>query len=388
SCSGLHSCSQLIVKRVKKQKQHKKALKFYKTCFGFREPFKILCDGTLVCTLVVKDIPLKTALENSLGARVELFTTRCLLAELEFVLLSKTLEAESLLPISKALEAAKSLCTVARCGHKTWKRAEDCITEVIGQKNSQNFVVATEDGHLRGRLRKIPRVPLISAVGEKLFLGEPSRSQYQFAESSEAERLRMAYQEYIMKNRRLSDDKQGNSSVASEEKTHDVSQAQIIKKNVKRNGSDVKDKVCFKRKKAKGPNPLSVLKKKKKPVVTNDKKLNNGEGSVKRKRRRKRRKTSQKEDETQDGDLRGSLRVIPCVPLISALEEESFVEDPSPSQSQFAKSSEEERLPITDLEDQITNINVERKDKVRKRKKAKGPNPLSVLKKKKKPVVT
>ncbi|XP_004249533.1 uncharacterized protein [Solanum lycopersicum] len=195
----------------------------------------------------------------------------------------------------------------------------------------------------------------------------------------------MAYQEYIMKNRRLSDDKQGNSSVASEEKIHDVSQAQIIKKNVKRNGSDVKDKVCFKRKKAKGPNPLSVLKKKKKPVVTNDKKLNNGEGSVKRKRRRK---TSQKEDETQDGDLRGSLRVIPCVPLISALEEESFVEDPSPSQSQFAKSSEEERLPITDLEDQITNINVERKDKVRKRKKAKGPNPLSVLKKKKKPVVT
>ena len=59
-----------------------------------------------------------------------------------------------------------------------------------------------------------------------------------------------------------------------------------------------------------GPNPLSVLKKKKKPVVTNDKKLNNGEGSVKRKRRRKRRKTSQKEDETQDGDLRGSLRVV------------------------------------------------------------------------------
>ena len=94
-------------------------------------------------------------------------------------------------------------------------------------------------------------MPLISAVGEKLFLGEPSRSQYQFAESSEAERLRMAYQEYIMKNRRLSDDKQGNSSVASEEKIHDVSQAQIIKKNVKRNGSDVKDKVCFKRKKAK-----------------------------------------------------------------------------------------------------------------------------------------
>lgn len=53
------------------------------------------------------------------------------------------------------------------------------------------------------------------------------------------------------KKRRLSDDKQGDSSDASEEEADDISQVQIINTNVKRNGIDVKDKVRFKRKKAK-----------------------------------------------------------------------------------------------------------------------------------------
>lgn len=34
--------------RVKKQKQLRRHVSFYKTCFGFREPFKVLCDGTFV----------------------------------------------------------------------------------------------------------------------------------------------------------------------------------------------------------------------------------------------------------------------------------------------------------------------------------------------------
>ncbi|XP_049342671.1 uncharacterized protein LOC125806965 [Solanum verrucosum] len=538
--------------RVKKQKQHRKALKFYTACFGFREPFQILCDGTLVHYLVGNGITPNTALENSLGATVELFTTRCILSELKNH------------GSPEALEAAKNLCTDARCGHETQKSAEDCITEVIGQNNAQNFFVATQDGDLRGSLRKIPRVPLISALGKELFLGKPSSSQRQFAKSSEEERLHITDLE-----------------------------AQIINTNV-----ESKDKVR-KRKRAKGPNPLSVLKKKKKPVVTNDKKLNNDEGSVKRKRIRRRRKTSQKdvvegdlynrksttgylftfsegviswrsklqkcvalstteveyiaateagnemiwlkrflpelgdterqirvmqrtcgyelslkklrylllmrvkkqkrhrravtfykacfgfrepfkifcdgtfvnyvvgnritpdtalenilgatvklfvtrcvlaelkslgksealnaaknlctarcgherrksaEDcitevigennsehffvATQDADLRRSLQKIPGVPVIFALRNALFLEQPSSFQRQFAKSAEEERLHMTDLESQIINTNVKRngsdvKDKVRfKRKKAKGPNPLSVLKKKKKSVDT
>ncbi|KAH0641706.1 hypothetical protein KY290_033307 [Solanum tuberosum] len=273
--------------RVKKQKRHRRAVRFYTACFGFREPFKIFCDGTFVHHLVVNRItPADTALTNILGAPVKLFTTRCVLAEL------KSLGAS----YQEALNAANNLFT-ARCDHETRKSAEDCITEVIGEKNSEHFFVATQDADLRRSLQKIPGVPVIFGLRNALFLEQPSSFQREFAKSSEEERLHMTDLEYNMlrqnKKRRLSDDKQGDSSDASEEKIDDVSQVQIINTNVKRNGSDVKDKVRFKRKKAKGPNPLSVKKKKKKSVDTNfttsGKENKNGEGTVRsRKRSRKR----------------------------------------------------------------------------------------------------
>lgn len=63
--------------RVKKQKRHRRAVRFYTACFGFREPFKILCDGTFVHHLLANGItPADTALANTLGATVKIFTTR------------------------------------------------------------------------------------------------------------------------------------------------------------------------------------------------------------------------------------------------------------------------------------------------------------------------
>lgn len=94
-------------------------------------------------------------------------------------------------------------------------------------------------------------MPLIYALRNALFLEQPSPFQRQFAKSAEEERLHMTDLEYNMlshrKKRRLSDDQEGDSSDAPEEEVDDFSQVQTIK----RNGSDVKDKVRFKRKKAK-----------------------------------------------------------------------------------------------------------------------------------------
>lgn len=260
-------------------------MRFYTACFGFREPFKILCDGTFVHHLLVNRItPADTALTNILGATVKLFTTRCALAEL------KSLGGS----YQEALNAANNLIT-ARCDHETRKSAVDCISEVIGENNSEHFFVATQDADLRRSLQKIPGVPVIFALRNALFLEQPSSFQHQFAKSAEEERLHMTDLELNMlrqrKKRKLSDDKRGDSSDASEEEVDDVSQVQIINTNVKRNGSDVKDKVRFKRKKAKGPNPLSV-KKKKKSVDTNfttsGKESKNVEGTVRSRKKRKR----------------------------------------------------------------------------------------------------
>ena len=63
--------------RLKKQKRHRKIVRFYMACFGFRDPFKVLCDGTFVNHILVNRItPADTALSNILGATVKIFTTR------------------------------------------------------------------------------------------------------------------------------------------------------------------------------------------------------------------------------------------------------------------------------------------------------------------------
>ncbi|XP_075521057.1 uncharacterized protein LOC142554249 [Primulina tabacum] len=115
--------------RVKKQKRHRRAVRFYTACYGFREPFKILCDGTFVHHLLANGItPADTALANILGANVKIFTTRCVIAELRSL-------GES---FSYSVNAARNLIT-ARCDHEKRKNAAACMTEVIGENNSEHF---------------------------------------------------------------------------------------------------------------------------------------------------------------------------------------------------------------------------------------------------------
>nr|GMC85392.1 rRNA-processing protein UTP23 homolog isoform X1 [Ipomoea batatas] len=271
--------------RVKKQKRHRRAVRFYAACFGFREPYKILCDGTFVHHLVVNQItPADTALVNILGAAVKLFTTRCAVEELKSVLGAS---------YSESLDAARSLLT-ARCGHEKRRNTIDCITEVIGENNPEHFFVATQDADLRKMLQQIPGVPVIYALRNALFLERPSTLQQQFAKAAEEARSHMTDKEYkelsVMRKRKLSDEGDVDTSNASGEDEGHGLEVQNMKTSLKRkrNTSDFKDKVQFKRKKAKNPNPLSV-KKKKKPTAESEKETKkSNDGTAKRKRKRSR----------------------------------------------------------------------------------------------------
>nr|GLL23650.1 rRNA-processing protein utp23 isoform X3 [Ipomoea trifida] len=272
--------------RVKKQKRHRRAVRFYAACFGFREPYKILCDGTFVHHLVVNQItPADTALVNILGAAVKLFTTRCAVEELKSVLGTS---------YSESLVAARSLLT-ARCGHEKRRNTIDCITEVIGENNPEHFFVATQDADLRKMLQQIPGVPVIYALRNALFLERPSTLQQQFAKAAEEARSHMTDKEYkelsVMRKRKLSDEGDVDTSNASGEDEGHGLEVQNMKTSLKRkrNTSDFKDKVQFKRKKAMNPNPLSVKKKKKKPTAESEKETKkSNDGTAKRKRKRSR----------------------------------------------------------------------------------------------------
>ncbi|KAG9136372.1 hypothetical protein Leryth_020172 [Lithospermum erythrorhizon] len=175
--------------KVKKQKRHRRAVRFYTACFGFREPFKVLCDEL-----------------RSLGKSY-----------------------------TDSYNAAQILST-ARCDHEQRKSAVNCLTEVIGEKNDEHFYVATQDAELRRKFHEIPGVPLIYALRNSLFMEKPSTMQHHIAATAEGE------------------------SISSD--ANAISEDDRVNSIAKRRGLEVKDTVQFKKKKAKGPNPLSCLPKK------------------------------------------------------------------------------------------------------------------------------
>ncbi|KAL0334749.1 UNVERIFIED_CONTAM: rRNA-processing protein UTP23 [Sesamum radiatum] len=281
--------------RVKKQKRHRRAVRFYTACFGFREPFKILCDGTFVHHLLANRItPADTALANTLGAPVKIFTTRCVLAELRSL-------GDS---YSDSLNAARNLIA-ARCDHEKRKSAVACIMDVIGEKNPEHFFVATQDAELRKKFQEIPGVPVIYGLRNALFLERPSTFQHEFAKTAEEERSHMTDLEYKMlkvKKKRVSTEEARDSSDANEENEENIFETQDIKSKVKRNKIDTKDKVQFKRKKAKGPNPLSC-KKKKSEGNTNAASREGGNVDNNTRSRSRKRKRSRKSKSTTESNV-------------------------------------------------------------------------------------
>ncbi|CAL9194906.1 unnamed protein product [Musa hybrid cultivar] len=238
--------------RVKKQKRHRKVVRFYSACFGFREPYKVLCDGTFIHHLLHHRLtPADDVIFHLLGARALLFTTRCIIGELRSL-------GES---HSEALEAAQQLFT-ARCDHEKRVGATACVESVIGETNSEHFFVATQDADMRKKFREVgfvPGVPVIYGLRNSLFIEQPSAQQRQYAKSTEEKRLHMGESEYL---KLYKSDLKG---VITNDSTNRLTEGTQLTRNISttKRMLGVAEKSKFKRKRAKGPNPLSCKKKKK-----------------------------------------------------------------------------------------------------------------------------
>ncbi|CAN6720689.1 unnamed protein product [Malus baccata var. baccata] len=223
--------------RVKRQNRHRKSVRFYTTCYGFRQPYRVLCDVTFVHHLVTNLItPADKAISNVLGA----------LLKQHGPMLGPS--------YSQSLEAANSLIT-ARCDHESHVSAEDCILDVVGQSNSEHFFVATQHVDLRRKLLKIPGVPAIYALRTALLLKSPSDDQHQFVKTSEEQRLHMTNLEYklLKKQKNISNSLKINDPPSEEDGSRDQNmEAQAVaNRDTARIGLGMKDKVQFKRKRAK-----------------------------------------------------------------------------------------------------------------------------------------
>uniref|UniRef100_A0A0D9VFU2 UTP23 sensor motif region domain-containing protein n=1 Tax=Leersia perrieri TaxID=77586 RepID=A0A0D9VFU2_9ORYZ len=271
--------------RVKRRSKHRKVVKFYASCFGFREPYRVLVDGTFVHHLLVhRLLPADDALQALLSASrpPPLFTTKCVLAELRRLGKSH----------SDAFDAAGLLAT-AKCEHDKVVSAVDCILSLIGERNPEHFFVATQDSDLRAKLREVPGVPVIYGLKSSLFLEQPSVQQRKFAQLDEEKRLHMGKSEYL---KLLKVASEGNTENASDDEKNKRPISSLVQ-----NALGVAEKSKFKKKRPKGPNPLSCKKKKPKPQPSpaqNQGPKADGEAKRKRVRKRKRSYKDSKQTET------------------------------------------------------------------------------------------
>ncbi|CAI5991642.1 unnamed protein product, partial [Closterium sp. NIES-65] len=167
--------------RVKRQREVRRHVRFYRTSCGFREPFKAVADGTFLHHVTrLRLSPLATSLPKLLGFPTRVYITRCILAELQ-----------RLGDAFKDTRFAARQLEVARCTHEGDEAvtASECIQHLVAGGNQQHFFVASQDIEFKKLLKKVPAVPIISANGTSISLEPPSPLDLSLSKKSESARL-------------------------------------------------------------------------------------------------------------------------------------------------------------------------------------------------------
>ncbi|CAB1321095.1 unnamed protein product [Coregonus sp. 'balchen'] len=228
--------------KIRRQKQAKKNINFYKHNFSFREPFQILIDGTFCQAALKNKIQIKEQMPKYLMGEVQLCTTNCALKELESL---------------KDLYGAKLILQryqVRNCKHfKNPVSASECLLSMMEGTNPHHYI----DQEVTSGLKKIPGVPLLYIILNTIVLDKPSPCSVNHVQA-------VALGEMV--------------TPAQQQSINSLKEVQGIGQDGERRGKKRKRKIS-------NPNPLSCLKKKKQTQL-----LKTEGEKKKRSRRRKRSK--------------------------------------------------------------------------------------------------
>lgn len=201
----------------------RKLLSYYSVNFGISPPFQVLCDGPTIFQSLKKDLFLKQALPTLLGGTAYPVVTNCIVAELRCL-------GEDYL--NAALFAKRS--TRVPCTHDGVFSASACVAARVNTPFETKLLLATNDVEVLSQVAKTPGIPLITIANQtKLVLKGPSRATLEHVRHRE--------------------DVKSNSLNRQD-------RALLEKLQADDSSKIVDAKATGKRKRAKGPNPLSVKK--------------------------------------------------------------------------------------------------------------------------------
>ncbi|KAJ2749141.1 hypothetical protein GGI19_005808 [Coemansia pectinata] len=214
--------------RAKRAKSYRKAMQFYQQAFGFREPYQILVSPDFILAGVSKQVPVKARLEEAVQGQAKFLVTHCGISEL---LKSSSDFRTQAITASKEFEKR-------RCPHQEPIAGLDCIREIMGDENKNNYCVAVQDDELRAKLRTVPGVPILHVKQSVVVLERKSQVAKDASKKMEQDKLGLSELERSM--------------------------LRAVKKQANERKSEKRKK---KKKTAgpKGPNPLSIKKATKKP---------------------------------------------------------------------------------------------------------------------------
>ncbi|CAO3617537.1 unnamed protein product [Cunninghamella blakesleeana] len=218
--------------RPKTLRLYKKAMHSYSIGFGFRQPFQILLDSTFCKLATDQRINLTNDLQTILSSQTRPMVTECTINELR-----KSGD-------HRAVHTAKQF-EIRKCKHKPSVASHKCTLELVGLKNEKRFCIATQDEEIIRQLHEIPGIPIIK-IKNGLIVLEPLTNKTK----DEIQKIELA--------KTLPSGREAEH--LNKSKTNQTPSSDIV----------------HKKRKAKGPNPLSMKKKKKQlPPSKKNKKNNN-----------------------------------------------------------------------------------------------------------------
>ncbi|KAK1930646.1 rRNA-processing protein utp23 [Phytophthora citrophthora] len=227
--------------RYLRAKGIRKALRQFHFLCGIKPPYKVLLDGNFIAMCIQMKVDVQERVPKYLQVKpheCEFYVPRAALDELK-MLGETTKEAYDL---AKSFKVAQAYGQDDSSDDKPVDVSKQ-VQSIIGERNERKFVVCTQEVELRKALRLVPGVPLIYLNRSVLVFEEISRAT--LAIVRQEEKANMAKLD-VNEKRKLDQMQEG-------EENHEEQQR-------------------LKKKRAKGPNPLSMKKSAKKKVRAKKKK--------------------------------------------------------------------------------------------------------------------
>jgi rRNA-processing protein FCF1 len=164
--------------RVKRQKQHRRLLRFYRIVYQLNPAYKVLLDGNFIHAAVQQKADLAVQVARVLlDEPTKLLVSSCVIAELS-----------ALGPSLAASCAYAHQHRLVKCGHTPALPASECIASLVGVKNRHQYFVASQDTELRARLRAVPGTPLMYLTRTLIVMEHTSEESMAQLEKIEAKK--------------------------------------------------------------------------------------------------------------------------------------------------------------------------------------------------------